>query len=73
MNTIEFELRGGADDYIQLIQLLKAVNCVETGADAQALVMEGLVKRNGEVEMRKRAKCVSGDVIELDDIRIVVK
>lgn len=73
METIEFELRGGADDYIQLIQLLKAANCVESGADAQALVTEGLVRRNGEIEMRKRAKCVAGDVIEVDDIRIILK
>lgn len=73
MERIEFELRGGEDDYIQLIQLLKAVNLVETGADAQAVVMDGLVKRNGEVEIRKRAKCVAGDIVELDGVEIVLK
>lgn len=73
MERIEFELRGGEDDYIQLIQLLKAVNLVGTGADAQAVVMDGLVKRNGEVEIRKRAKCVVGDIVELDGVEIVLK
>ncbi len=73
MERIEFELRGGEDDYIQLIQLLKAVNLVETGADAQTVVMDGLVKRNGEVEIRKRAKCVAGDIVELDGVEIVLK
>ena len=73
MERIEFELRGGEDDYIQLIQLLKAVNLVETGADAQAVVIDGLVKRNGEVEIRKRAKCVAGDIVELDGVEIVLK
>lgn len=73
MNKIEFELRGGEEDYIQLIQLLKATNCVENGADAQAVVADGLVKRNGEVELRKRAKCVKGDTIEYGLMTIVVK
>lgn len=73
MNTITFELRGGADDYIQLIQLLKAANCVGSGADAQEVVSAGMVKRNGEVELRKRAKCAAGDVVEFNGTRIEVK
>jgi ribosome-associated protein YbcJ (S4-like RNA binding protein) len=28
--------------------------------------------RNGEVETRKRAKLVPGDIIELDDLRIIL-
>lgn len=72
MTVIPFELRGGEDDYIQLIQLLKATNCVYTGSEAQEVVMAGLVNRNGAVELRKRAKIVRGDVVEFDQYRIEV-
>ena len=72
MKEIDFTLTGGEGDYIQLIQLLKATNCVGSGSEAQMVVSEGLVKRNGETELRKRAKCVSGDIIEFDGTRIVV-
>lgn len=71
MTTIDFHIRQG-EDYIQLIQLLKAVGCVDTGAEAQMVVVEGLVKRNGEQELRKRAKCVPGDVVEFDKWMIKV-
>lgn len=72
MTTIPFELRGGDDDFIQLIQLLKATNCVYSGSEAQEVVSAGLVLRNGQVETRKRAKIVRGDVIEFDQYRIEV-
>ena len=73
MNTIQFQLRSSEEgEYIQLIQLLKAANCVGSGAEAQAVVVDGLVKRNGAVELRKRAKCVKGDVIEFEGSRIEV-
>lgn len=72
MNTIQFELRGGEDDFIQLIQLLKATNCVYTGSEAQEVVAAGMVLRNGLIETRKRAKIVRGDIIEFDGNRIEV-
>lgn len=65
MKPIQFKLRPG-EEYIQLIQLLKATNCVDSGATAQFVVSEGMVKRNGETELRKRAKCIPGDVIEFN-------
>ena len=72
MNIIPFELRGGEDDFIQLIQLLKATNCVYSGSEAQEVVTAGMVLRNGVVELRKRAKIVRGDMIEFGDNRIEV-
>ncbi len=63
--NITFALREG-EDYIQLIQLLKAAGCVENGAQAQEAVVQGLVRRNGQTELRKRAKLVPGDVIEFE-------
>lgn len=66
---IEFKLEG---DFIPLIQLLKAVNLVSTGGEAQIVVTEGLVKYNGNVDYRKRLKVKKGDVVEFDKHKIVV-
>ncbi len=72
MQKITFELRDG-DEYIPLIALLKAVGVAESGSMAQEVVTAGLVRRNGETELRKRAKIVAGDVIEFEDYKIEVK
>lgn len=71
MKKIEFKLNEG-EEYIQLIQLLKAVNLVYNGAEAQQVVVEGLVRRNGEVELRKRAKITAGEVIFFNGYEIFV-
>lgn len=63
----EFKIDG---PFIELIGLLKALGIAETGGHAKAIVEQGVIYRNGEVELRKRAKLVSGDLIELDDMQI---
>ena len=65
----DFKING---DYIELIQLLKALGIAETGGHAKMIVEDGEVLRNGEVELRKRAKLISGDVIELEEIKITL-
>ena len=72
MNKIEFELREG-EDFIPLIALLKATGLVDSGSMAQEVVTVGLVKRNGETELRKRAKIVSGDIIEFEGYIVEVE
>ena len=59
--------------YIELIQLLKATGIAETGGHAKMIVDDGVVLRNGEVELRKRAKLIPGDEIKLDDVTINLK
>ncbi len=66
----EFKIEG---EYIELIQLLKVLGIAQTGGHAKIIVDEGIVLRNGEVELRKRAKLVPGDQIVIDDIRITLK
>jgi ribosome-associated protein len=61
--STEFKIEG---EYIELIQLLKAIGIASTGGHAKFIVDDGAVTRNGEVETRKRAKLISGDVIEID-------
>ncbi|MGV3706281.1 MAG: RNA-binding S4 domain-containing protein [Arcticibacter sp.] len=67
---IEFELEG---EFIPLIQLLKATNVVQTGGEAQIVVVDGLVKYNGVVDYRKRLKVKRGDTVEFNGNTILVK
>ncbi len=71
MERIDFELHKG-ETFIPLIGLLKTVNVVYSGSEAQAVVSEGLVLRNGEVELRKRAKITASEVIQFDQFEIHV-
>ncbi len=64
-----FKIKG---DYIELIALLKAIGIAETGGHAKHLVEEGEVTRNGEIETRKRAKLIPGDVIRVLEQEIIV-
>lgn len=60
------------DDYINLIQLLKAMNMVESGAMAKEVIDEGLVKVDGEVESRYRRKLYDGMIVEFNGKKIQV-
>lgn len=62
-----FKIEG---EHIELIQLLKVMGIAQTGGHAKIIVNEGVVIRNGEVETRKRAKLISGDVLEIEDLTI---
>lgn len=64
-----FTLKG---EYIQLIQLLKALNWVEHGGMAQEMVAEGLVKCNGQVDYRKRMKIRVGDIVEFEGKKVQI-
>jgi len=66
-SNIEFKIEG---DYIELMALLKALGIAQTGGHAKMIVDSGEVLRNGEVELRRRAKCIKGDVIEIENQKI---
>ena len=72
LRRLVFTLRDG-DEFIPLIQLLKAAGMVETGSEAQEVVTAGLVSRNGEIETRKRAKIRVGETIRLWDMEVEVE
>ena len=67
---MKFELK---EDYIELFKLIKVMDLVDSGAQAKFIIADGYVKRNGETELRKRAKIVKGDVIEVADAVIEVE
>jgi ribosome-associated protein len=55
------------DDGIRLGQLLKLADLAESGTDAKALLLEGLVQVNGEVETRRGRQLARGDVVQVGD------
>ena len=66
----EFELTDA--EYIPLDKLLKATGIADTGGMARVAITEGLVRVDGEVELRKRCKIRKGQVVELEGARIAV-
>ena len=63
MEITKFKIEG---EYIELIQLLKVIGIASTGGHAKMIVDEEMIGRNGELETRKRAKLIAGDVIEIE-------
>jgi len=65
---IEFSLREGdeASAFIELNKLLKATQLCSSGAMANQYITDGMVKLNGKVDTRKRAKIRRGDRVEID-------
>ena len=66
---MRYELR---DEHIELFKLLKVLDLVDSGAQAKIIIAEGHVKRNSQTETRKRAKIISGDIIEVAEVTIEV-
>jgi ribosome-associated protein len=67
----EFDLEG--HEFIELNHLLKVAGLCQSGGAAKAVIAEGLVKVDGSVELRKRCKIRSGQVVEFEGHRITVK
>jgi len=70
MQQLEFQLNG---EYVELNQLLKMVGLCDSGGSGKALVAEGVVSVNGQIELRKTAKIRAGSVVSLGDVRITIR
>ena len=70
METTTFELKG---EFIALCDLLKTTGIANSGGQGKAFVAEGVVRVDGEIELRKTAKIRKGHVVECfnNHIRIV--
>ena len=67
----DVEVRAGG---IDLGQLMKFAGLVNTGGDAKALLAEGVVLVNGEVDLRRGRTLRDGDVVAVADeepVRVV--
>ena len=66
-----FHLQG--KDYIELNKLLKLLNLVESGGEANICIEDGEVTVNGAVELRKRNKLRPGYEVIFRDRRIMIR
>ncbi|MGI9186405.1 MAG: RNA-binding S4 domain-containing protein [Gaiellales bacterium] len=67
----DVEVRAGG---IDLGQLMKFAGLVDTGGDAKALLQDGVVLVNGEVDTRRGRTLRDGDVVTVADeepVRVV--
>jgi len=64
MQEVTFELRG---EFIPLDSLLKATGLAESGGRARMMVVEGMVRVDGQPESRKTAKIRAGQTVRLQD------
>lgn len=60
---------------VELYKILKFEGIVSSGGEAKAVIDDGLVLVNGEIEKRKRKKIMSGDVIDFmnDQYKVLLK
>jgi ribosome-associated protein len=60
-------------EYIKLDSFLKGVNIVSSGGEAKEMIIEGEVRVNGELEMRRGRKLYPGDRVSLAGHEFIVE
>lgn len=58
---------------VELYKILKFEGMTSSGGEAKLVIEQGQVMVNGFVEMRKRKKIVSGDIIEFAGEKLCMK
>ncbi len=66
----EFDLNG--HEFVELNNLLKLTGMCSSGGSAKMVIAAGQVNVNGQVELRKRCKIRSGQIVEFENQQIVV-
>jgi ribosome-associated protein len=66
---MEFRLNG---EYVELCNLLKLTGIASSGGEGKALVAQGVVTVDGQLETRKTAKIRAGQVVECHDQQVTV-
>ena len=69
METAQYELKG---EFIALCDLLKTTGIAQSGGQGKAMVADGHVRVDGEIELRKTAKIRKGQLVECFDNQITV-
>lgn len=69
-NQISLYVKG---EYIQLDSLLKATGIASTGGEAKLMIQDGLVKVDGEVELRRGRKLKGGETVLVQETVILLK
>lgn len=60
-------------EYIKLDQFLKFVGIADDGVHAKFLILDELVKVNGETETRRGKKLRVDDIIDFDGEEFIIK
>lgn len=61
------------EEFIKLGQALKAANLVSSGVEAKDVILEGMVKVNGEKEYQRGKKLRAGDIVSFNGEEIKLK
>jgi len=69
MKKIDYAL---TQDFIELNHLLKLTGFADSGGSGGALVTTGVVKVDGQIELRKRNKIRAGQIVHIADSEIHV-
>lgn len=67
----EFELEGR--EFIELDNLLKVTGLCDSGGSAKTVIAEGRVTVDGRVELRRRCKLRTGQVVTFEGHTVAVK
>lgn len=59
--------------YIKLDSFLKGENLVSSGGEAKHVIAAGIVRVNGDVELRRGRKLYPGDRVEVEGKRFSVE
>lgn len=60
------------DEFIKLGQAMKLSGLAESGVEAKEFILDGLVKVNGEVDLRRGRKLYENDVFEFNGTLVKV-
>ena len=66
----EFSLKG--HDYVELKNLLKLLDLVNSGGEAKVIIQGGEVMVNGEVETRRGRKLKPGDNVTFNGTEVEI-
>lgn len=61
------------EEFIKLGQALKAANLVSSGVEAKDVILEGIVKVNGETEYQRGKKLRAGDIVSFNGEEIKIE
>ncbi len=59
-------------EFIKLDQLLKYANAVEGGGMAKNIILDGMVKVNGEVVLQRGKKLRDGDIVKYNNEEYII-
>ncbi len=59
-------------EFIKLDQLLKYANAVEGGGMAKNVIIDGMVKVNGEVVLQRGKKLRDGDIVKYNNEEYII-